>query len=431
MAVIIDKAKCIGCGACTVECPFEALDLVDGLAVVDVEKCKDCSKCTKICPGDALSMPEQANKAVATEVTTEQPTQVSAPEEKQVVKTQTAPIAGGDVWSGVWVIVEYLNGNISQVSWELLGEGRKLADAIGCDLSAVVTGYQVDHVMSEAFAYGAEKVYLVDNPILKDYRTEAYADAIVHLVRKYQPEIILCGATSMGRDVFPAVATQMQTGLTADCTVLEIDPETKLLKMTRPAFGGNIMATIQCRTHRPQMSTVRPRVMAMPERIEGRKGIIIREELTLDDADYRSKVVEFIPATAKSAFLDKAEIIVAVGLGIGSKKNMAIAEELAEAVGGTIAGSRGAVEAGWISHDQQVGQTGVTVRPKIYIALGISGAIQHLVGMQTSDYIIAVNNDPDASIFNVANYGIVGDLMQVVPALTAEFNKRLQHGVAK
>lgn len=431
MAVIIDKAKCIGCSACTVECPFEALDLVDGIAVVDEEKCKDCSKCTKICPGDALSMPEQANKAVATEATTEQPTQGSAPEEKKVAKTQTAPIAGGDVWSGVWVIVEYLNGNTSQVSWELLGEGRKLADAIGCDLSAVVTGYQVDHVMSEAFAYGAEKVYLVDNLTLKDYRTEAYADAIVHLVRKYQPEIILCGATSMGRDVFPAVATQMQTGLTADCTVLEIDPETKLLKMTRPAFGGNIMATIQCRTHRPQMSTVRPRVMAMPERVEGREGTVIREELTLNDADYRSKVIEFIPATAKSAFLDKAEIIVAVGLGIGSKKNMTIAEELAEAVGGTIAGSRGAVEAGWISHDQQVGQTGVTVRPKIYIALGISGAIQHLVGMQTSDYIIAVNNDPDASIFNVANYGIVGDLMQVVPALTDEFNKRLQHGVAK
>lgn len=432
MAVIIDKAKCIGCGACTVECPFEALDLVDGIAVVDPEKCKDCSKCTKICPGDALSMPERAPKAQekAPEATIVQPTQ-SSTDEKKVVKTQTAPVAGGDVWSGVWVIVEYINGNISQVSWELLGEGRKLADAIGCDLCAVVTGYQVDHVVSEAIAYGAEKVYVADNSILKDYRTEPYADAIVHLVRKYQPEIILCGATSMGRDVFPAVATKMQTGLTADCTVLEIDPETKFLKMTRPAFGGNIMATIQCRSRRPQMSTVRPRVMAMPERVEGREGTIIQEELTLNDADYRSKVVEFIPATAKSAFLDKAEIIVAVGLGLGSKKNMTIAEELADAVGGTLAGTRGAVEAGWISHDQQVGQTGVTVRPKIYIALGISGAIQHLVGMQTSDYIIAVNNDPDAAIFNVANYGIIGDIFQVVPALTAEFKKRLQYGAAK
>lgn len=427
MAVIVDKTKCIGCGACTVECPFEALDLVDGLAVVNVEKCKDCTKCTKVCPADALSMPESVQKP-KDNTAKEQPAQASS-DEKKVAKKQPAPVAGGDIWSGVWIIVEYINGNISQVSWELLGEGRKLADALGCELSAVVTGYQVDHVITEAFAYGAEKVYVVDTPVLKDYRTEPYADAIVHLVRKYQPEIILCGATSMGRDVFPAVATQMQTGLTADCTVLEIDPETKLLKMTRPAFGGNIMATIQCRTHRPQMSTVRPRVMAMPERVEGREGAIVREEVALNEDNYRSQVVEFIASTAKSAFLDKAEIIVAVGLGIGSKKNMAIAEELADAIGGTIAGTRGAVEAGWISHDQQVGQTGVTVRPKIYISLGISGAIQHLVGMQTSDYIIAVNNDPDAAIFTVANYGIVGDLFQVVPALTAEFNKRL--GAAK
>lgn len=425
MAVIIDKAKCIGCGACTMECPFEALDIVDGVAVVDPEKCKDCTKCTKICPADALSMPERPKKA-QDKAAAEQPAQSASAEEKKA-----APVASVDGSSGVWVIVEYINGNISQVSWELLGEGRKLADALGCELSALVTGYQVDHVITEAFAYGAEKVYVVDNPILKDYRTEPYTDAIVHLSRKYKPEIILCGATSMGRDVFPAVATQLQTGLTADCTVLEIDPETKLLKMTRPAFGGNIMATIQCRTHRPQLSTVRPRVMAMPERVEGREGIIVREDVALNEADYRSKVVEFISATAKSAFLDKAEIIVAVGLGLGSQKNMAIAEELADAIGGTIAGTRGAVEAGWISHDQQVGQTGVTVRPKVYIALGISGAIQHLVGMQTSDYIIAVNNDPEAAIFTVANYGIVGDLVQVVPALTAEFKMRLQHGAAK
>ncbi|HVJ48619.1 FAD-binding protein [Desulfitobacterium sp.] len=434
MAVNIDKSKCIGCGACTVECPVEALELVDGIVEVNAEKCTNCGSCVKVCPADALSLPEQAAKPLEKGAETEatQAVQASSPEnEIKVQKAHIAPVAGGDVWSGVWVIAEYMNGNIAQVSWELLGEGRKLADAIGCELCAVVTGYQVDHVISEAFAYGAEKVYAVDTEILKDYRTEAYADAIVDLVQKYQPEIILMGATSMGRDVFPAVATKMKTGLTADCTVLEIDPETKFLKMTRPAFGGNIMATILCRTHRPQMSTVRPRVMAMPERVEGREGTIIREKLELNDNDYRSKVIEFIASTAKSAFLDKAEIIVAVGLGLGSKKNMVIVEELADAVGGTIAGSRGAVEAGWISHDQQVGQTGVTVRPKLYIAIGISGAIQHLVGMQTSDYIIAVNSDPEASIFNVANYGIVGDLFQVVPALTAEFKNRLQHSVAK
>jgi len=312
----------------------------------------------------------------------------------------------------------------------LLGEGRKLANVIGCGLSAVVVGNSVDSVIPEAFAYGAEKVYVIDHPVLKDYRTEPYADAITGLVQKYQPEIILMGATSMGRDVFPAVATKLQTGLTADCTVLGIDPDTKLLQQTRPAFGGNIMATILCKTRRPQMSTVRPRVMEMPERVDGRQGELIREEFSLNEDDFRTKVLEFITADAKSAFLDKAEIIVSVGLGLGAKRNMALAEELAEVLGATIAGSRGAVEAGWLTHDQQVGQSGTTIRPKVYIAIGISGAIQHLVGMQTSDFIIAINNDPEASILKVANYGIVGDLFQIVPALTAEFKKRLQLGVA-
>lgn len=339
-------------------------------------------------------------------------------------------MAGGDVWSGVWVIIEYTNGKVAPVSWELLGEGRKLADAIGCGLSGVITGYQVENVIPEAFAYGAEKVYVIDHPILKDYRSEPYAEAITGLVKKYQPEIILMGATSMGRDVFPAIATKLQTGLTADCTVLGIDPETKLLQQTRPAFGGNIMATILCRTSRPQMATVRPRVMAMPERVDGRAGELIQEEFTLEEENFRTKILEFISSDARSAFLDKAEIIVAVGLGIAAKRNMVIAEELAEVLGGTIAGTRGAVEAGWLTHDQQVGQSGVTVRPKVYIAIGISGAIQHLVGMETSDFIIAINNDPEAAILKVANYGIVGDLFQVVPALTAEFKKRLQHGVA-
>lgn len=443
MAVVVDKTKCIGCGACIVECPVEALDLVDGLAVVNPEKCTNCGSCVKVCPANALSLPDQPaqpkterDPEAGSKHDLKDPLPKSVEDyaqgnEKKTIRSQAAPVAGGDVWSGVWVIVEYNNGTVAPVSWELLGEGRKLADTLGCELCGLITGYQVETVIPEAFAYGAEKVYVVDDPVLKDYRTEPYADAITDCVRKYQPEIILMGATSMGRDVFPAVATKMQTGLTADCTVLGIDPETKLLQQTRPAFGGNIMATILCRTRRPQMSTVRPRVMAMPERIEGREGIIIREELELKDSDYRSKILEFIKSDAKSAFLDKAEIIVAVGLGLGSKKNMALAEELAEAIGGTIAGTRGAVEAGWISHDQQVGQTGVTVRPKLYIAIGISGAIQHLVGMETSDYIVAVNNDPEASIFRVANYGIVGDLFQVVPALTNEFKKRLQHGVAK
>jgi len=442
MTVVVDKTKCIGCGACTMECSLEALDLVDGLAVVDPQKCKDMGSCLKVCPTNALTLPNQpaqVKEELAPEAGSKYNFKDPLPEsvedyaqgnEKKTIRSQITPVAGGDIWSGVWVIIEYNNGKVAPVSWELLGEGRKLANAIGCELCGVVTGYQVDVVIPEAFAYGAEKVYIIDHPVLKDYRTEPYAEAMTSLVKKYQPEIILMGATSMGRDVFPAVATKMQTGLTADCTVLGIDSETKLLQQTRPAFGGNIMATILCRKSRPQMSTVRPRVMEMPERVEGRTGEVIREEFNFSESDFRTKVLEFIPSDAKSAFLDKAEIIVAVGLGIGAKRNMILAEELADVLGATIAGSRGAVEAGWLTHDQQVGQSGVTVRPKVYIAIGISGAIQHLVGMETSDFIIAINNDPEASILKVANYGIVGDLFQIVPAMTAEFKKRLQHGVA-
>ncbi|HUS88596.1 MAG TPA: FAD-binding protein [Desulfosporosinus sp.] len=442
MTVLVDKTKCIGCGACVTECPVEAIDLVDGLAVVDPKKCNDLGKCVMVCPTNALALPNQppqpkekldpesGSKFNLEDSLPESAKDYAAGNEKKTIRSQVTPVAGGDVWSGVWVIIEYTNGKVAPVAWELLGEGRKLADAIGCELCGVITGHMVESVIPEAFAYGAEKVYVIDHPVFKDYRTEPYAEAITSLVTKYQPEIILMGATSMGRDVFPAVATKLQTGLTADCTVLGIDPETKLLQQTRPAFGGNIMATIFCRTSRPQMSTVRPRVMGMPERIEGREGELIREEFSFNESDFRTKVLEFIPSDAKSAFLDKAEIIVAVGLGLGAKRNITLAEELAEVLGATLAGSRGAVEAGWLTHDQQVGQSGVTVRPKVYIAIGISGAIQHLVGMETSDFIIAINNDPEASILKVANYGIVGDLFQIVPALTAEFKKRLQHGVA-
>ncbi|KJR48008.1 Electron transfer flavoprotein, alpha subunit [Desulfosporosinus sp. I2] len=442
MTVAVDKTKCIGCGACVVECPIEALDLIDGLAVVNPQKCNDNGKCVIVCPTNALTLPnqpDQPKQALDPEAGSKFDLKEPLPDtvkdyaqdnQKKTISAQAAPVAGGDVWSGVWVIIEYSNGKVAPVSWELLGEGRKLADSIGCGLCGVITGYQVDSVIPEAFAYGAEKVYVVDHPALKDYRTEPYAEAITSLVTKYQPEIILMGATSMGRDVFPAIATRVQTGLTADCTVLGIDPETKLLQQTRPAFGGNIMATILCRTSRPQMATVRPRVMAMPERVEGREGELIHEDIPFDESTIRTKVLEFISSDAKSAFLDKAEIIVAVGLGIAAKRNMVLAEELAEVLGATIAGSRGAVEAGWLTHDQQVGQSGTTVRPKVYIAIGISGAIQHLVGMETSDFIIAINNDPEATILKVANYGIVGDLFQIVPAMTAEFKKRLQHGVA-
>lgn len=484
MVKIIIKVNCVGCGSCVVECEVNAVDLVDGAAVVDSEKCNDCGKCIIICPTNALSKelskdsskelakgpsedlsktsnvlsaeqseeqskgtslqnnqeppqkpkeeidPEPGSKFSIKEPLPESIKDYAQTKETKTTNPQEIQAADGEVWSGVWVIIENNKDNVAPVSWELLGEGRKLAATLGCELCGVVTGYQVDPIIPEAFAYGAEKVYVVDHPVLKEYRTEPYAETITNLVKKYQPEIILMGATSMGRDVFPAVATRLQTGLTADCTVLGIDPKTKLLLQTRPAFGGNIMATILCRTRRPQMSTVRPRVMAMPERVEGREGQLIREDFEFNESNYRTKVLEFINTDAKNAFLDKAEIIVSVGLGIGAQRNMVLAEELAEVLEATLAGTRGVVEAGWLSHDQQVGQSGATVRPKVYIAIGISGAIQHLVGMQTSDYIIAINNDPEASIFKVANYGIVGDLFQIIPAMTAEFKKRFQYGLA-
>lgn len=456
MAVIIEKSKCVGCSACVVECPEEALDIINGIAVVNPDICNDCGKCVPVCPSDAMAMPQLAASVAAPKAApapAPAPTPVSAAAEiastsepgktdpvtasienyAQTSEKKERPkvVAGGDVWSGVWVTIEYSRGEVAPVSWELLGEGRKLADALDCELCGVLSGHQVDEVLPEIFAYGAEKVYVVDDPVLKDYRTEPYTEALTSLITKYQPEIVLMGATAMGRDISGAVATRLKTGLTADCTVLGIDPETNLLQQTRPAFGGNIMATILCKTRRPQMSTVRPRVMAMPQRVPGRQGEVVREELGLNESDIKTKVLEFIKGDARNIFLDKAEIIVSVGLGLGSKKNMAMVEELADVLGATVAGSRGAVEAGWLSHEHQVGQTGTTVRPKVYIAIGISGAIQHLVGMETSDCIIAINNDPDASIFRVANYGIVGDLFQVVPAMTTEFKKRLQLGVAK
>lgn len=460
MTVMVDSGKCIGCGACVVECPIEALELIDGIAVVDPGKCKDHGNCVQVCPTDALALNKDSVKPVKkaeskTEINEVAAEDAQVPPEggyqkefnrdeplpdsvqdyaqdnnRKLVKVKETDPAS-NLWSGVWVVIEYNRGVVAPVSWELLGEGRKLADDLGCELAGVICGYQVDHVISEAFAYGAEKLYVIDEPVFKDYRTQSYTEAITVLVQKYKPEIMLMGATAIGRDVFPAVATKLETGLTADCTVLGIDPQTRYLLQTRPAFGGNIMATILCKKHRPQMATVRPRVMKMPEKIEGRQGEVIKEYSGVKEEDILTKVVDFIKADAKNVFLDKAETIVAVGLGLGAQKNMVMAEELAEVLGGTVAGTRGAVEAGWLSHDHQVGQTGETVRPKLYIAIGISGAIQHLVGMERSDYIIAINNDPEAPIFRVANYGIIGDLNEVVPAMTAELRKRLQYGVAK
>lgn len=327
-------------------------------------------------------------------------------------------------YKGVWVFIEQVNGEIAPVSWELLGKGRELAGELDVDLTGVLLGYNVRAKAGEVFQYGADKVYLMDDPVLEHYRTPPYAHSLVQLARQYKPEIILLGATSLGRDLAGAVATRLGTGLTADCTMLEIDRETRLLKQTRPAWGGNIMATILCKKHRPQMASVRPRVMNMPTPDPTRKGEVVEETPGIREEDVLQKFISFEPEPGTALYLDKADVIVAAGRGIGSVENFARVKTLAKLLGGSLGASRAAVEAGWLGYEHQIGQTGQTVRPRLYMALGISGAIQHLVGMQTSDFIVAVNKDPEAPIFKVADYGIVGDINEILPLFIEELKNR-------
>ncbi|MGB4659549.1 MAG: electron transfer flavoprotein subunit alpha/FixB family protein, partial [Mobilitalea sp.] len=291
------------------------------------------------------------------------------------------------------------------------------------ELSAVLCGDQVEHLAEELFAYGADKVYLADDAELKNYRTEAYTKVIYEAITTYKPEIVLLGATHIGRDLGPCLAVKCGTGLTADCTKLEIDPDDKKIKQTRPAFGGNLMATIICPAHRPQMSTVRPGVMDKAIYDPARKGEIIKLPVQFEENEIRTKVLEIVKAAGEMASLTEAEIIVSGGRGIGQPEGFELLKKLADKLGGTIASSRACVDAGWIDHSYQVGQTGTTVKPRIYFACGISGAIQHIAGMQSSDFIIAINKNENAPIFEVADIGIVGDLYEVIPAILEELEK--------
>ncbi|HUM33866.1 MAG TPA: electron transfer flavoprotein subunit alpha [Candidatus Saccharicenans sp.] len=392
----INREICTGCGACVQVCPFGALSLdSENLAVVS-EACTGCGACLPECPVEALSIPEV--------------------EKKEQVPT--------DEYSGVWVWVEQYNHQAGSISWEMMGEGRKLADRRGTTLSACVLGYQAEPIARQAIAYGADRVFLVDDPTLEVYRTDPYARILVELVRKYKPEIFLLGASTRGRDLAGAVATYIYTGLTADCTGLEIEEGTNLLLQIRPAFGGNIMATIKCPDHRPQMATVRHHVFEMPVPDESREGQIIRETPVLPEDRIASKVLDLIVEKNEVNLAD-AKIIVSGGRGLKGPEGFTILHELADVLGGAVGASRAAVDAGWISYAHQVGQTGRTVRPDLYIACGISGAIQHQAGMRTSKVIVAINKDPEAPIFQIADYGIVGDLFTVVPALTRALKRRL------
>lgn len=327
-------------------------------------------------------------------------------------------------YQGVWVFIEQNEGVIEGVSRELLGAGRALADKLEVPLAGALLGENITELTREVIAYGADEVYYIDHPVLKDYRTESYMKGLMLLAQKYKPEIILYGATPNGKDLASAVATDLNTGLTADTTMLDIDMEKRLLEASRPAFGGNIMATILCKVNRPQMATVRPKVMKALEPDDNRVGKVIQEDIDLKEEDMRTRVLEIVKNVSKTNLAD-AHVIVAGGKGLGDENGFQLVKDLAEVIGASYGGTRDAVEAGWLPHELQVGQTGETVTPKVYFAIGISGAIQHVVGMKNSETIIAINKDPNAPIFDIANYGIVGDALEVVPKLIEGFKELL------
>ena len=323
----------------------------------------------------------------------------------------------------VFVIAEQRDGELQKVSTELIGKARELADDLGQEVYAILLGENVKAKADVLIHHGADKVIVVDHPLLKEYVTEPYAKSIYTIVERYDPEIVLFGATSIGRDLAPRLAARIHTGLTADCTGLAIDEETRLLRMTRPAFGGNLMATIVCQNFRPQMATVRPGVMTPMENDNDRKGEVIMEDVGLTDADMNVKIIEVAKEEKKKLDITEARVLVSGGRGLGGPEGFDLLAELAEAMEGEISSSRASVDAGWIEKARQVGQTGKTVRPDIYFALSISGAIQHLAGMEESGLIIAINKSDSAPIFDVADLGIVGDLNKVLPKLIEQYKK--------
>jgi electron transfer flavoprotein alpha subunit len=386
MGIKIDREKCIVCGACTGACFFGLLEVVDGQIGIK-DGCSSCGACREVCGVGAITIGE-AKKTVPAD----------------------------DTSKGVWVFAEQWRGSLKNVTFELLARGRNLADTLKTSLSAVCFGHDIKDI-DNLIAYGADKVFLADSPALADNQEDFLTYKLVELIKEHKPEIVLAGATALGRAFIPRVAAILNTGLTADCTGLDIDTEKGLLLQTRPTFGGNIMATIICPNKCPQMATVRPRVFKKGEPDSSRKGQIIKVDFKSDKSTAKTKLLNFIDDITEKVKLEDADIIVAGGRGLGKAENFKLLAELADAMGGALGASRAAVDEGWVPYSHQVGQTGKTVCPKLYIACGISGAIQHMAGMQTSDVIVAINDDPNAPIFQVAHYGIVGDLFQVVPLM--------------
>ena len=396
MSIFINDELCTGCGSCTETCPFVGIEIIDNKAVI-TENCNFCGACLDACPVDAILI------------------------EKKEFEVEKIDLSE---YRGVWVIAEHYKNIVHPVVFQLLGKGGDLAKELEVNLTLVILGANFDERLDEFSLHGPDEIIYIKSPILKNYYSDLYVQALTELIKENKPEIILIGATPTGRDFAPRVAKRLNAGLTADCTGLEIDQTTRNLLQTRPTFGGTLMATIRTPNSRPQMATIRPGIFNSQERSK-EKTRIRKIDFNFKEKDLVTKIVRVIERKKNSINLEDAEIIVSGGRGVGSKESFKIIEELAEVLGAELGGSRVTVELGWLDQDRQIGQTGKTVSPKLYIACGISGAIQHLAGMQNSEIIVAINKDRNAPIFNVAHYGIVGKLDEIVPLLIEALKKEL------
>lgn len=386
MSVWVEVDLCDGCSRCVKACPYGALEVKEGRAKV-LQRCTSCGACLDLCK----------KKAILTDA-------------------ESMEIPDFSDYQGIWVFAEQRDGQLNRVSLELLGKAYQLGNELNQEVYAVLIGHHVSDLADTLIRHGADYVYLAENRLLKDYRTLSYTKVIEELIRKHKPNIFLLGASHIGRDLAPRVSRRIGAGLTADCIDLSIDSKERILLQTRPAFGGNVMATIASRYSRPQMATVRPGVMEAMS-LPDHKGLIVKKSISLAEKEIGLKILNIVNEEKKEVNLSAAKVIVAGGRGVGDENGFRALRELAEVMGGEVAGTRVAVESGWIPAENQVGQTGKSVRPEIYIACGISGAIQHRAGMMHSRYIVAVNKDPAAVIFRVADWGIVGDLHEVVPEM--------------